>query len=151
MKITLVKIKWELQYTMKVARLFKICGSINVFISWFENPIMTLQGGVKMLYRSMFPISSLAMSIILSHNSEDSINDWESQNMFSSLYVWSEIIPTDHINWNNPKWSWKSSVRAFPTFITDILVCQFFLLVMQNGYLIFILNRKRTLPCNPLD
>lgn len=65
----------------------------------------------------MFPSSLLAVSRIFSHCSDGCINDWKSQKAFNSLYVWSDINPAAHINWNTPKWSWKSSIRAFPTCI----------------------------------
>lgn len=105
---------------------------------WFSIPKLTVQAGVKMLYWSMFPISSEAMSRTLSHCSEGCMNDWKSQTTFNFLNVWSDIIPVDQRNWKSPMWSWKSSVKPFPTCIHSTL-CVFFI----SSYTTFIYKKKK--------
>lgn len=87
----------------------------SLFSSLLGKEEFSVQEGVQMLYGSMFPSSLLAVSSILLHSSDECINDSKSQDTLSSLYVSSEINPDDHINWKTPRWSQKSSVRAFPT------------------------------------
>jgi len=90
----------------------------NLFSSLFREKVaLPGQDGVKMLYGSMFPSSLLAMSRISSHSADACTNDSKSHKAFNFLYVWSDIKPAAHMNWKTPKWSWKSSVRAFPTCI----------------------------------
>lgn len=96
------------------------CFLLTSRLNWLT--LACWHGGVKRLYGSIFPSSSLAISQIFSHECDGCSTDWKSHSRFKSLYVWSEIKPLDHINSNIPNWSWKSSVRAFPTCSRDIWI-----------------------------